>query len=188
MESKQNNASRIFDRNTPNKNTSQKNTPEKNTLQKKNKGFRFTWFDGIIIAFFLLLFLGFIAYSLFANATEKETITYNIFLSKIEENIASGILLGDAFFETKNGECLGSVTAVNIAPFYEETLDPKTLTVKQESVDGMVNVYLTMNVDATNTEQGYKLGDYLLATGQKITLRGIHYQGQGVVLACERVE
>ncbi len=157
-------------------------------MEKKRKC---NWFD---IAVVLLIVAVGVVGMMFLNrgnddvAPQGKMIRYQIELIENFEGFSELVTVGDTLIENVYNKNLGTVVAVESAPYTLKGENIEDGVVVQSPLEGYEITLLTVEAPVTETHKDITIdGGFTLRTGISITVRGNGgYAGRGYVLAIER--
>ncbi len=104
-----------------------------------------------------------------ANA-ESYSLTYVVEATKIDEEFSDMIKVGDSVIDSAKKMQIGTVTAVEIQPYLHMGTDMHEDALVLNPVDGYVNLYITVQADASLNGVSYSINGYDMYVGAKIHL------------------
>jgi len=155
--------------------------------QAKTKKKRPNLFDVIFIVLILVVAVG--AYFLVHGTGGEETTlrTYVIELTGLREGMESSVAVGDTVTDTVKNYGMGTVTATEVVPYEETTIDAENGVYRQIDVAGYVTLRLTVEAETTETEKEITTaGGYAIRTGTAVNCSVGTLVSSGYILEVQR--
>ncbi len=137
---------------------------------------RFNAIDGLIIlviaaVVFVLLYV--FVFSERENQTAQVTyknIQYVVEIQNIDERLEEAVKKGQLVEEAVERKKIGTVSGVQAVPFEKITFDYETGKETTASVDGKINLKITIEAQAVETDRAFTVDGYEIRVGQQYSL------------------
>ncbi len=155
--------------------------------QPKRKGINIL--DIIIIL--VILVAGIIGYSLMNNGNIVETanttkVVYNIKASSCLPEVEKYLEVGSTVYDSLKNYKIGNILEYKVEPNEVLVPDLHSGTVKKNVREDRIDIMLTIEANATESEKLISVGDYELKVGQEAYVRGKGYAFSGYIVSIER--
>ena len=127
------------------------------------KKFKFTWFDGLLVAILLVLIAGtcikFLSLGNTSTAKAADSFTYTIQIEGLRNYTVDAIQVGDALYEEAGKGCIGTISDVTVTPAVRViTLNDGTAV--EAPVEDRYDVLVTVSAQGTVSDSSYEIGTY----------------------------
>ena len=157
------------------------------------KKIRFNAVDVVII----LVILGLIAGALYlfvwrnrgtgaSSAQETCRIEYVVEIKKVEEQYANAVTVGQPVEDAVWRNAVGTVVGVEVTDYAETLFDDETKTEKTAYLDGYVNLKITVEADAAETDAHFTVNGTVVCVGKLYSLRFPSFYGNGYCIMLTR--
>ena len=155
--------------------------------QPKRKGINIL--DIIIIL--VILVAGIISYSLMNNGNIVETanttkVVYNIKATSCLPEVEKYLEVGSTVYDSLKNYKIGNILEYKVEPNEVLVPDLHSGTVKKNVREDRIDIMLTIEANATESEKLISVGDYELKVGQEAYVRGKGYAFSGYIVSIER--
>lgn len=147
---------------------------------------KWTVIDTLIVI--AVIAAGVFAVKMFSTATvggEGKTIQATVLLARQEKTVADAINAGDKItvsLTEKDSGILKSIDVQDARTMVYNAIDGEYV---NENVEGMVDIYATVELDVTETELAYTTGSTFVKVGEKMPFRGKGYALEGFVISID---
>ena len=124
----------------------------------------------------------------FFKKADKETAVFTVMLSEKEPEYGNAIKKGDKVtisFTEKDG---GVVKDVRVEQAKKQAYNSIDGTYSMEPVENKVDVYVTIEAEATASDTAVKTGDTALKVGTEVPVRGKGYAAMGYIITLNEEE
>ncbi len=150
------------------------------------KKVRFNAVDVVII----LLVLALIAAGLYlfvlrdrgtdaVTGSETSRIEYVVEIKKVEEQYAGAVTAGQSVEDAVWRHMIGTVVGVEVTDYAESLFDNETNTEKTAYLDGYVNMKITIEADAVETDAHFTVNGTVICVGELYSFRFPEFYGNG---------
>ncbi len=123
-----------------------------------------------VVALLLYVFVFSESASVQAGNTDSYTLTYVVEATKISEEFADKISIGDTVIDSAKKMRIGTVTAVEVKPYEHMATNLHEGKLVLTPVDGYKNLEITVQADAVLDGISYSINGYEVYVGAKIFL------------------
>ena len=144
--------------------------------------------DIVVIAVIITV----LAYAVYALAVRMENsggtseIRYVIEASEMRDGLSDNLAEGDALYNG-NGEYLGKITAVSVAPAFFQGAD-KDGNAVYSNMDDFETVYVTVSCEAEIRKTGFHINGENISVGNSFSVRTPSLWFEGTCVSVEKVE
>lgn len=154
---------------------------------------KFNFIDALIILVILLAVLagGYVIASgklSVGNGKETIKIQYQVEIKEKTKEYGDNIKIGDKVLVGDKEKAAATVEGVEIVPFKIISEDKTQGIVHYSEVPDVYDVILTLNSEGSQTDTGIYADNTQVRIGEKITVRGNGYSGNGYIVGLEVVE
>ncbi len=137
----------------------------------------------IVIFAVIIIAMAYAVYAIIVNMQDngdEVKIEYTIEVPEIRNEISDKASQGQAVYD-ENGDWAGTVKSVAVSQAYHNGSDSSGNIVSSR-IDGYNTMYITIEVDATETKFGYELNGYDISAGSSYCLRtpSLYFEGECV--------
>lgn len=157
-------------------------------IKAGKRKFRVSLFDILVIVLVILLALGFVYYkNLHRSAGNTLTQTYQMELTKMDENMEGKFQPGDKIIDKVKKQELGEVVSVEYVPSTQSVENLEEQIVVESEIPGKISAIVTMKAECN--DDGTKItttSGYDLAVGTEMSVVGPGYSGSGYLISMDR--
>ena len=144
---------------------------------------KWTVIDTLIVI--AVIAAGVFAVKMFGTAVtggENKTIQATVLLSKQEETVAEAISVGDKITVSLTEKDAGILKDIEIKEAVTMVYNSIEGVYVNEPIEGMVDIYATVELDVTETDFAYTTGSTFVKVGEKMPFRGKGYALEGFII------
>lgn len=156
-------------------------------MENKKTAKRGINFIDIII---LLLIVAAVAGAIWLFGREKAapsgsgaTITYELQMNNVIEEIAFAAQIGDSLTETKTKAMIGTIKDVRVEPMIENSFDATTGTMKKATYPGRYRVSLVCESPAQRVSEKIVISGFTMGIGTTVDFKSKHFAGESYCTA-----
>lgn len=124
-----------------------------------------------------------------ANISETVPMEYTVELQNMPEGAWELVNTGDMLYDNIRNQAMGTVVAVDYAPYTRPIANADATHVYQSPVPNAENVILTLRTNMTVTDSSLvSEGGYIVRVGGAVAGKGPCYAGTGFVIGIDRGE
>ena len=141
-----------------------------------------------VIALLLYVFVFSETSSVQSVNAERYTLTYVVEVSNISEEFSDMIAAGDTVIDSSKKMHIGTVTAVEVQPHLHMGTNLHEGTLVLNPVDDYVNLYVTIQAEATLENISYTVNGYEIYVGKSINLAFSDFVCNGYCISLDAVQ
>lgn len=160
-------------------------------MSTNNKKVRFGFADVLIILLVIALVGGGVWYffsGTLLGSGEDVTVTYEVRLTGIRNELTSHINIGDKVFDPVYGKYIGVIDKYEHPQHTEQVLDKETGELKEVVKAGYYDLYITVRADVKLRDNAYYAQDSEIRVGESVYLRTADFCGEGYCTALAQIK
>lgn len=137
---------------------------------------RFNAVDAVIIFLIIAVVFAVLYFFVFKNdesiVTDDTTrpIQYTVLVQSIDEHFDDKIAIGQAVTDAIEKKNIGKIVGIQISPTIQTTFDYETGKQTQSEVEGKINVKITIEAKASETDQAFTADGCVIRIGRRYSL------------------
>ena len=147
---------------------------------------KWTVIDTLIVI--AVIAAGIFAVKMFSASTtggESKTIEATVLLSRQEKTVADAIKEGDKITVSLTEKDSGILKSIDIEDARTMVYNAIEGVYVNENIEGMVDIYATVELDVNETDFAYTTGSTFIKVGEKMPFRGKGYALEGFIISVD---